>query len=70
MEFEGFNEQFYVAFLDSFKNVMIVGKNFDIKTFKLHEIFDEWFENHANKHHPYIPDLKYRKQKLIEGLKR
>ena len=68
-EFEEIDYKFYVAFLDSLKNLLIAGKNFDIEEFTHHEIFNEWFDNHANTYHRLIPDLKYRKKELLEDLK-
>ena len=48
-EFEAFDEQFFDALINSLRNLLIVGKNFDISKFKHHEIFDRWFDRYTNR---------------------
>jgi len=48
-EFTVMNEAFFKALMDSIRNFMIVGTNFNIEKFKHHEIFDEWFDNYTNR---------------------
>ena len=48
-EFDTMNEDFFNALLVSLRNLMIVGKNFKIESFKRHELFDEWFDNYTNR---------------------
>ncbi|MFX1427898.1 MAG: hypothetical protein ACFFBE_15700 [Promethearchaeota archaeon] len=49
IEFELMDEAFFKALMESLRNLMIVGTNFDIENFKTQEIFDEWFDNYTNK---------------------
>ncbi len=48
-EFAVIDEQFYEALMNSLRNLVIVGKNFDLEKFKHHEIFLEWFEKYSNR---------------------
>jgi len=48
-EFNEMDEAFFQALLASLRNLMIVGKNFDIEKFKLHEIFNLWFDKYTNR---------------------
>ncbi len=49
IEFHIMDEAFFTALLASLRNLMIVGKNFDIEKFKRHEIFNEWFDKYTNR---------------------
>ena len=48
-EFTIMNEAFFKALMESLRNLMIVGTNFNIEKFKFHEIFSEWFDNYTNR---------------------
>ena len=48
-EFTIMNEAFFKALMDSLRNLMIVGANFNIEKFKTHEIFNQWFDNYTNR---------------------
>ncbi|MFX0001766.1 MAG: hypothetical protein ACFE88_16770, partial [Candidatus Hermodarchaeota archaeon] len=48
-EFNEMNEKFFQALLASLRNLLIVGKNFDIEKFKSHEIFYRWFDKYTNR---------------------
>ncbi len=48
-EFNEMDEVFFQALLASLRNLMIVGKNFDIEKFKFHEIFNLWFDKYTNR---------------------
>ena len=48
-EFAVMDEAFYEAMMKSLRNLVIVGKNFDLEPFKHHEIFLEWFEKYSNR---------------------
>jgi len=48
-EFKIMDETFFKALMDSLRNLMIVGTNFNIEKFKTHEIFNEWFDNYTNR---------------------
>ena len=48
-EFKLMNEKFFGALMDSLRNLMIVGNNFNIDKFKYHDIFNLWFNNYTNK---------------------
>lgn len=48
-EFAVMDEQFYEALIASLRNLVIVGKNFDLAKFKHHDIFEEWFEKYSNR---------------------
>ena len=48
-EFTIMNEAFFKALMESLRNLMIVGANFNIETFKTHEIFNQWFDNYTNR---------------------
>ncbi len=47
--FETIDKPFYEMLMESLRNLLIVGKNFDIAEFKYHEIFYDWFENYSNR---------------------
>ncbi|MFX0019231.1 MAG: hypothetical protein ACFFAK_03385 [Promethearchaeota archaeon] len=49
IEFNVMNDAFFKALMDSLRNLMIVGNNFDIEKFKNHDIFYSWFDNYTNK---------------------
>ena len=48
-EFDVMYELFFEALIESIRNLIIVGKNFNLEKFKHHEIFNEWFEKYSNK---------------------
>ena len=48
-EFTIMNEAFFKALMESIRNLMIVGANFNIEKFKTHELFNQWFENYTNR---------------------
>lgn len=48
-EFTIMNEAFFKALMESLRNLMIVGANFNIEKFKAHEIFNQWFDNYTNR---------------------
>ncbi|MFX1366047.1 MAG: hypothetical protein ACFFCE_18375 [Promethearchaeota archaeon] len=48
-EFNEMDEVFFQALLGSLRNLMIVDKNFDIEEFKLHKIFNRWFDEYTNR---------------------
>lgn len=48
-EFTIMNEAFFKALMESLRNLMIVGANFNIEKFKTHEIFNQWFDNYTNR---------------------
>jgi hypothetical protein len=48
-EFEVLDLHFYEALKASLRNLLIVGKNFDIEAFKHHDIFNEWFDEYTNR---------------------
>ena len=48
-EFTIMNEAFFKALVESLRNLMIVGANFNIEKFKTHEIFNQWFDNFTNR---------------------
>jgi hypothetical protein len=43
------NEAFFKALMESLRNLMIVGTNFNIEKFKTHELFNQWFDNYTNR---------------------
>jgi hypothetical protein len=47
--FDVIDKFFYEALVASLRNLMIVGKNFDIEEFKYHDIFYDWYENYSNR---------------------
>jgi hypothetical protein len=49
LTFEQIDEPFYKALKDSLRNLLIVGKIFNIEEFKHLEIFDDWYENYSNR---------------------
>jgi len=49
IEFSVMDETFYEALMASLRNLVIVGKNFDLESFKQHPIFLEWFDKYSNK---------------------
>ncbi|MFX1503576.1 MAG: hypothetical protein ACFFDH_21620 [Promethearchaeota archaeon] len=48
-EFEFMDDAFFTALIESLRNLIIVGTNFDIEAFKNHEIFNDWFDNYTNR---------------------
>ncbi len=48
-ELEEMDEKFYDTLKLSLRNLLIVGKNFDLEGFKVHTIFDDWFDKYSNK---------------------
>ncbi len=48
-EFTILDERFFDALMESLRNLVIVGENFDLESFKQHQIFQEWFNNHTNR---------------------
>ncbi|HUY01260.1 MAG TPA: hypothetical protein VMV49_16990 [Candidatus Deferrimicrobium sp.] len=48
-EFDVMDEIFFEELKDSWMNLIIVGKNFDLTQFKNQPLFLEWFKNYANK---------------------
>jgi hypothetical protein len=48
-EFNVMDEVFFKALIDSLRNLMIVGKNFDIEKFKRHHLFNKWFDKYTNR---------------------
>jgi len=48
-EFKIMDEAFFKALMDSLRNLMIVGANFNIEKFKTHVIFYTWFDKYTNK---------------------
>jgi len=47
--FEEIDKTFYQALKESLRNLLIVGKKFNIEEFKHLEIFDSWYENYSNR---------------------
>ncbi len=47
--FEKIDETFYQALKASLRNLLIIGKNFNIEEFKHLEIFDSWYESCSNR---------------------
>ena len=43
------DEAFFKALMDSLRNLMIVGANFNIEKFKDHELFNLWFDKYNNR---------------------
>jgi len=48
-EFKIMNDAFFKALMESLRNLMIVGANFNIEKFKTHEVFNRWFDNYTNR---------------------
>lgn len=48
-EFNRMSEAFFKVLMDSLRNLMIVGKNFNIEKFKSHDIFNLWFDRYTNR---------------------
>ncbi|MFW9896117.1 MAG: hypothetical protein ACFFD7_09970 [Candidatus Thorarchaeota archaeon] len=48
-EFTRIDDAFFKALMNSLRNLIIVGTNFDIEKFKTHEIFYQWFDNYTNR---------------------
>lgn len=48
-EFAVMDEDFYAALMKSLRNLVIVGKNFELEKFKHHELFNEWFDKYSNR---------------------
>ncbi|MFW9948866.1 MAG: hypothetical protein ACFFKA_01915 [Candidatus Thorarchaeota archaeon] len=48
-EFNDMDESFFKALIDSLRNLIIVGNNFDVEKFKTHEIFNRWFDEFTNR---------------------
>ena len=49
LTFELINEIFYQALKASLRNLLIVGKKFNIEEFKHLEIFNNWYDNYSNR---------------------
>lgn len=49
IEFKIMDNAFFKALMDSLRNLMIVGTNFNIEKFKTHDIFNHWFDNYTNR---------------------
>ena len=49
IEYGQLNKEFFDALITSLRNLMVVGKNFDITNFKRHHLFHEWFDNYTNR---------------------
>ncbi len=47
--FEVLDLHFYDALKASLRNLLIVGKNFDIEAFKHDDIFNEWYDEYTNR---------------------
>ena len=43
------DNDFFKALISSLRNLMLVGKNFDLEKFKHHKIFEEWFGKYSNR---------------------
>ena len=43
------DEEFFEALISSLRNLMLVGKDFDIEKFKEHQIFDQWFDKYSDR---------------------
>ena len=48
-EFILMDKAFFKALMESLRNLTIVGTNFNIEKFKTHELFNQWFDNYANR---------------------
>ncbi|NVM55440.1 MAG: hypothetical protein HWN66_17165 [Candidatus Helarchaeota archaeon] len=48
-EFAVMDEGFYEVLIASLRNLVIVGKNFDLEKFKHHRIFNDWFDEYSNR---------------------
>lgn len=48
-EFKVMDDVFFTFLMESLRNLMIIGTNFDIEAFKDHEIFNDWFDNYTNR---------------------
>jgi len=48
-EFDLMDEEFFNTLISSIRNLMIVGKNFNIEKFKEHQLFDKWFNKFSNR---------------------
>ncbi|TFG05194.1 MAG: hypothetical protein EU536_02810 [Promethearchaeota archaeon] len=48
-EFLEMSEDFFEELMASLRNLLIVGKNFEIEPFKNHEIFLRWFDEYSNR---------------------
>jgi len=48
-EFTDMKEVFFKALMNSLRNLLIVGTNFDLEKFMNHDIFYRWFDNYTNK---------------------
>jgi hypothetical protein len=49
IEFTAMDDVFFKVLMDSIRNLMIVGTNFEITKFKVHDIFNQWFDNYTIK---------------------
>jgi hypothetical protein len=49
-KFTVMDETFFEALLAALRNLVIVGKNFDLNAFKGHSIFHEWFDKYSNRY--------------------
>lgn len=47
--FDLMDEEFFNTLISSIRNLMIVGKNFDIEKFKEHQLLDKWFNKFSNR---------------------
>ncbi|MFW9824995.1 MAG: hypothetical protein ACFFE4_18790 [Candidatus Thorarchaeota archaeon] len=48
-EFKIMDDAFFKALMNSLRNLMIVGTNFNIENFKTNDIFNQWFDNYTNR---------------------
>ena len=48
-EFTIMDDAFFKAMMDSLRNLMIVGANFNIEKFKTHELFNKWFDKYTKR---------------------
>ena len=48
-EYSSLNRKCFNELINTSRNLLIVGNNFDIEKFKEHEIFNEWFQKFCNK---------------------
>ncbi|MFW9829591.1 MAG: hypothetical protein ACFFBY_16220 [Promethearchaeota archaeon] len=48
-EFRVMDDAFFKALMESLRNLIIVGTNFNIENFKSHDIFNTWFDKYTNR---------------------
>ena len=48
-EFTELDEKFFQVLIESCRNLMIVGKNYNIENFMRHHLFNEWFDEYTNR---------------------